>query len=96
MPSRRNAHEPPRRASRSQSRRAQAETLRRNARAYAEHVLSAAAVRSYASHVLRHLASAARGAVVLRAGAVPGAAFLEERTAAMEAILEGHRRREGH
>lgn len=53
--------------------------------AYAEHVLSAAAVRAYAAAVLRGLAAALDYAPTERANAVPAATFLADRRRALAA-----------
>jgi hypothetical protein len=50
-----------------------------NMHAYAEHVVSAAAVRAYAAHVLRHLGGALDYAPAHRPHAVPAAPFHAER-----------------
>ena len=50
-----------------------------NMHAYAEHVVSAAAVRAYAAHVLRHLGGALDYAPARRPHAVPAAPFHAER-----------------
>lgn len=66
----------------------------RNAHAYAEHAVSAAAVRAYAAHVLRHLGKAARYVPVRRGDAVLGAPLLVARRAAIDAVVAEHARRE--
>ena len=70
-------------------------TMRSNQHAYAEHVLSAAAVRSYAGAVLRHLASALTYDVALGPDDVAAEGFVAARRKIVEAVVAEHTRRDG-
>ena len=68
--------------------------IKRNMHAYAEHAVSAAAVRAYATHVLRHLGKAARYEPSRRGDAVLGSSLFAERRAVIDSVVAEHARRE--